>query len=231
MLIARNSITRRTIDQRLSHYSINSATSIPSKYTFVPIMIGKTISIKLTKLILGSSDVETSSLSPDTISSAPQSLSTITVDIVDPELFDPLSLANLVPSLRKDGNSQIVIKLPKDTATSAIHTAIILAGLTAESERMEEDKRVITSNYKPPKASTIAKISNIKINIDLDDNDLIDEDDLLNDFTNEHELNAPTVMEARVRDYCEGWKPCDTCTCGRKEEMEAALRNSKMQVC
>jgi len=194
-------------------------------------MTGKTISIKLTKSILGSSDVETSKLSSDTICSAPQTLSTIILDLVDAELFDPLSLANLVPSLHKDGNSQIIIKLPKDATTSAIHTSVILAGLTAESERMEEDKRVITSNYKPPKASTVAKISTVKINIDFDDNDLIDEDDLLDDFSNEQGLNAPPVMEARVRDYCEGWKPCDTCTCGRKEEMEAALRNSKMQVC
>lgn len=191
-------------------------------------MKGQTINIRLTKSISGSSDVETSTLSSNTISSAPQSLSTIIVDLVDADLFDPLSLATLIPSLQKDGSSQIIIKLPKDATTSAIHTAVVLAGLTAESERMEEDKRVITSNYKPPKASTVARISTFKINIDLDDNDLIDEDDLLNDFTNENGLNAPPVMEARKRDYCEGWKPCDNCTCGRKEEMEASFRGSKL---
>jgi len=195
-------------------------------------MTGNTIYIKLTKSTTGSSDVETSTISSDTISSALQSLSTITIDLVNAELFDPLSLATLIPTLHKDGNSQIIIKLPKDVNTSSIHTAVILAGLTPESERMEEDKRVITSNYKPPKASTVARISTFKISIpDLEDDDFIDEDDLLNDFTNENGLNAPPVMEARVRDYCEGWKPCDNCTCGRKEEMEASLRSSKMQVC
>lgn len=200
-------------------------------------MTGNTIYIKLTKTSTGSSDVETSTISSDTIPSAPQSLSAITVDLVDAELFDPLSLAALIPTLHKDGNSKIIIRSPKDANTSSIHTAVILAGLTPESERTEGDRRVITSNYRPSKASTVAKISTVKIrkvsidSTDLDDDDFIDEDDLLNDFTDENGLNAPPVMEARVRDYCEGWKPCDNCTCGRKEEMEASLRNSKLQVC
>ena len=82
--------------------------------------------------------------------------------------------------------------------------------------------------------STVAKINTVKINVvpDLeDDDDFIDKDDLLNDITSKNGLNTPPVMEARKRDYFEGWKPCDNCTCGRKEEMEAALRGSNLQVC
>jgi len=201
--------------------------------TSIHTMIDNTLNIKLTNLVSGSSDIETSMISSDIISSSSQSLTTVILDIINFELFDPLSLASIIPSLHKNGDSQIVIKLSKDANTSSIHTAIVLAGLTSESERIEEDKRVITSSYKPSNVSTVAKINTVQINVEPDledDHDLIDEDDLLNDFINKNELNSPPVMEARKRDYCEGWKPCDNCTCGRKEEMEAALRSSKLQV-
>ena len=183
-------------------------------------MTDTTVTIKLTKSISNSSEeIETSTLSQDTLSSyTPQSLSRITVEIIDADLFDLLSLASLIPSLRKDGinNSQLIIKIPKDANAASIHTAIVLAGLTAESERLEEqDIRVITSNFKPPQASTVAKISTtVKINIDLDDEDMINEDDLLIDVDG---LNAPPAMEARAKDDCDGRKPCDDCTCGRAE--------------
>jgi len=140
-----------------------------------------------------------------------------------------------VPSLTKDGTGRIIVKLSKDVDASSVHTAFALAGLTAESERMDVDAssnsvRVITSCYKPPKiASAVARISTaaksisvpIKINLgDLDEDDLIDEDDLLNDAGGMDGLglNAPKAMQARMKDDCDGRKPCDDCTCGRAEE-------------
>ena len=188
-------------------------------------MTGSIATIKLAKVVSTSSDIETSAISNETLSSyAPQSLSTLTVNIVDADIFDPLSLASVIPSLRKDGDAQVVVRLEKDADASSIHTAIVLAGLTAESERMEDNgsTRVITSNFKPPKTSTAAKINIVKINIDEDD-EFINEDDLLNDATNG--LNAPQVMEARAKDDCDGRKPCDDCTCGRADMERAAAGN------
>jgi len=91
---------------------------------------------------------------------------------------------------------------------------------------------VITSTYKPVKTSTVEKIrlppissGPVRINLDGclddDDDDLL-EDDLLNDTTNNHGngiLNAPPVVDTsnRVKDDCDGRKPCDDCTCGRAE--------------
>ncbi len=178
------------------------------------------------------------------------SYSTITVEIpasTDPSsfAFDLLSLACIVPSLSKDGNATVVIKLPKQLDASSIHTATLLAGLTAISEKTEQSAsgvamRVITSIYKPAQSSTVEKIrvpkSNttapgpaVKINIDLDlddqDDDMlngdINEDDLLNDTTNSlNGLNAPPAVDMSQRnnkDDCDGRKPCDDCTCGRAE--------------
>lgn len=195
------------------------------------------ITIRLLKNLTESTDgenvIQTSSLSKEILESSPiASLMAITVELLDVELFDALSLASLTPFLQKDGKAQLILKVPKGHKdTSSIHTGILLAGLTAESERMEGDNRVITSNYKPPQTNTsnVAKIksSAIKINLDLDDGDedlMINEDDLLNDVVNVNlGLNAPPVMEARPKssmDDCGGRKACDDCTCGRKEMEE-----------
>ena len=179
--------------------------------------------------------ISASKLSGDVLGSL-SSLSSITLELSSNFEFDPLSLASIVPSLSKDGNAKIMIKIPKDADSSSVHTAIVLSGLTAESERTEHyDEsvpiRVITSAYRPPKASTIERIRipsmkntgpAVKINIDLDDDGFLDddinEDDLLNDTTNG--LNAPAAVDTsnRTKDDCDGRKPCDDCTCGRAEQ-------------
>jgi len=190
----------------------------------------------------GEDVIQTSCLSKEILESSPiASLVTITVELLNVELFDALSLASLTPFLKKSGKAQLILKVSKDHKdTSSIHTGIILAGLTAESERTEGDNRVITSNYKPPQTNTnkIARIksSAIKINLDLDEGDedwMINEDDLLNDVVNVNlGLNAPPVMKARPKssmDDCGGRKACDDCTCGRKE-MEENNENGAVNV-
>ena len=185
--------------------------------------------------------IATPKLSDTTLALASSSFSTITLEIPSDSqssafIFDPLSLACLVPNLSKEGNAKVVMKLPKDLDASSIHTAILLAGLTAISEKTEHaasvPMRVITSTYKPTQTTTVEKIrilkSNfgpvVKINIDLDQDDLlnddINEDDLLNDTTNNlNGLNAPPAVDTseRTKDDCDGRKPCDDCTCGRAE--------------
>ncbi len=140
--------------------------------------------------------IQTSSLSNDTlkqigntntsasITPAPSSsLTSITIEIYDEALFDALSIASLIPSLRKDGNGLVIIKVKNDNSLesssslmSNIHAGIALAGLTAESESVQvrDDGgdsssiswRVITSKYKPPQvsASTVS-VARINTNI------------------------------------------------------------------
>jgi hypothetical protein len=183
----------------------------------------------LSSTVLGSSS--SSSLSEITLEVGLHSSSTTDASTF---AFDPLSLAFIVPYLTTDGNARVVIKIPKDADASSVHTAILLSGLTAESERTENavSTRVVTSLYKPTQKSTVEKIRiakgpAVKINIDLDD-DLMDggdinEDDLLNDTTNMG-LNAPPAVDISKRakdDDCGGRKPCDDCTCGRADVLRA----------
>ncbi len=218
----------------------------------------------------GTATIQTSSLSNNTlkqigntntsasITPAPSSsLTSITIEIFDEALFDALSIASLIPSLRKDGSGQVIIKVKNNknsndgnggSLMSNIHAGIALAGLTAESESVQNDDmswRVITSKYKPPQVSastvTVARINTAKkntnsvknaitINIDFEEDDLINEDDLLND-DGMGLVNAPPVMEARPKeDDCGGRKPCDNCTCGRAEaEAERAVDENNPQ--
>lgn len=161
-------------------------------------------------------------------------MSKITLAIHDVEIFDTLSLASVVPFLRKTVENhqtpEINVQVDPEQDATNVHTAIVLAGLTAQSERMETDSenkkwRVITASYKPPTSSTAAKIkvstssTPVKINIDLDDQDMIDEDELLDQDINGITLNAPPEVDIsqREKDDCDGRKPCDDCTCGRAE--------------
>eukprot|EP00557_Chaetoceros_sp_GSL56_P009264 CAMPEP_0176498462 /NCGR_PEP_ID=MMETSP0200_2-20121128/12332_1 /TAXON_ID=947934 /ORGANISM="Chaetoceros sp., Strain GSL56" /LENGTH=257 /DNA_ID=CAMNT_0017896667 /DNA_START=48 /DNA_END=824 /DNA_ORIENTATION=- len=141
------------------------------------------------------------------------------------DIFDTLSLASLTPLLSQnfENPSRLIVQLYKNVDATNVHTAITLAGLTAESEHMVDAKyRRITCYYKPPRSSTVAKINThantIKINIDLDDEDMINEEDLLNGAGSEL-LNAPPEVDMSLRDKndCDGRKPCDNCTCGRAE--------------
>lgn len=215
---------------------------------------------------IGTATIQTSSVSNDTLKqignantsasitpALSSSITSITIEIFDETLFDPLSIASLIPSLRKDGSGLVIIKVKNNnnvgsSLMSNIHAGIALAGLTAESESVQDDGiswRVITSKYKPPQVSastvSVARINTAKkntnsvkkaitINLDLDDDDLINEDDLLND-EGMGLVNAPPVMEARPKeDDCGGRKPCDNCTCGRAEaEAQTAMDENNPQ--
>jgi hypothetical protein len=191
---------------------------------------------------------ETSSITQSTLAKLsinPSSLSTITLVIQDIDIFDSLSLASLVPFLRKyiDNHKtpEIIVQVDPEQDATNVHTAILLAGLTAQSERMQHDSknrrwRAITASYKAPTSSTVAKINlrtskPVKINIDLDDQDMIDEDDLLDQDINGVSLNAPPEVDISLRDKddCDGRKPCDDCTCGRAELEELKQHGQEQQ--
>lgn len=182
--------------------------------------------IKLSKVPDPNNPYETSSLSNIDLSVIPpSSLTSLLLIINDVEIFDPLSLASLVPFLSKSiqDPSKLIIQLDKNADAANVHTAIVLAGLTAESEQTQNTTdRIITCLYKPPQHSSVAKINTsaptVKVNIDLDEEDMINEDDLLNGAGTEL-LNAPPAVDVSLREKndCDGRKPCDNCTCGRAE--------------
>ena len=196
-------------------------------------------SIKVTATPSNSNEI--SNLSPSSLaklSLAPASYTQLTLTIEELNTFDTLSLASISSLLRKDVESNVHLRVNPEQNASNLHTAILLAGLTAQSERMDDATgqkyRVITTSYKPPTMNTAAKINLpkgvndvVKINIDLDD-DMVDEDDLLNDAGG---LNAPPEvdMDARAKGDCDGRKPCDDCTCGRREEWEAEQNGEEKQ--
>jgi len=86
----------------------------------------------------------------------PQSiiLTSITVHIHDVQQYDPLSLASLMPILRKDGQGIVHLHyhtgVQHDTLTSTkAQTSMMLAGLTPESElRESNDCRIFTARLK-----------------------------------------------------------------------------------
>ena len=193
-----------------------------------------TVSIELTTNPNPSKEqnvIQTSNLSSNTL---PTSLvNTINISISSLSLFDPLSLSFLIPSLITDGSGKIVIEFPKSesqTGASKVHTSIVLAGLTAQSEKIvrkeiSEGETIeyisLTAVYKPV-ATTVGKVT-LHLNDGQDDDDeLIDEDDLLlNPLPG---LNMPEDRPAGTKDDCDGRKPCDNCTCGRAER-EAVMSN------
>jgi hypothetical protein len=195
------------------------------------------LTIKLTKTPVPNNPYDTSSLSNIDLSVIPlASVTTLELIIEDADIFDPLSLASLVPFLSKSHQdpSKLIIRLDKNADAASIHTAIVLAGLTAESEQTQNAKdRIITCYYKPPRSSSVAKINThaahaVKINIDLDDEDMINEDDLLNGAGSEL-LNPPPEVDISLREKndCDGRKPCDNCTCGRAEREQENQGHTK----
>lgn len=145
-------------------------------------------------------NIVTNQLTKDTIPSKYIPVSTIHINIESSTFlasnYDPLSLASLIPSLRKDGMGQItfhVLNNNNSTSTSAsnetktdsadavqvekidtspLHTSIMLAGLISQSEQINREEQTcsITAIYKPKtKHSTSASISiRKKITINLD---------------------------------------------------------------
>lgn len=192
------------------------------------------LTLSITKAPSSNNPYETASLSNLRLPIPNASVTNLEIILHDPDIFDPLSLASVVPFLAKNSQnpSKVIIQLAKDVDASNVHTAIVLAGLVAESEQVRDARdRIITCYYKPPLSSTVAKINtnlnSVKINIDLDDEDVINEDDLMNDLNNDL-LNAPPEIDISLRDKndCDGRKPCDNCTCGRAEREQQEQENS-----
>lgn len=162
------------------------------------------------------------------------------------DLFDPLALAHLVPTLQST-NGTLSIQVitsnsnnPEPPNLQVINTAFLLAGLMPQSELkdIESGSRILTAMTKEEKKSTAASIRINKpkpvlikaslndLNGDDEDDDdlLIDEDDLLGDVGGGHSNSflapPPTIdMEQRkaALDDCGGRKACDDCTCGRAD--------------
>lgn len=168
--------------------------------------------------------IQTSNLSSTTIPSS-SLVNTINLSISSLSLYDPLSLSFLIPSLISNGSGKVVIEYPKfesPTGASSVHPSMVLAGLTAQSEKIVRKQNSdgesiefvsITAVYKPV-ATTVGKVT-LNLNDDQDDNEFIDEDDLL--LNPVPGLNMPEERPAGVKDDCDGRKPCDNCTCGRAE--------------
>jgi len=94
-------------------------------------------------------------------------LTTITVHIHDVQQYDPLSLASLMPILRKDGQGIVHLHyhtgVKDDTTTSTkAQTSMILAGLTPESELRESNEcRIFTARLKRKKNNGGRKIGSL----------------------------------------------------------------------
>jgi hypothetical protein len=112
-------------------------------------------------------EIYTTKLTSDTISSSSRPnpginpIDKITINIESIDVYDPLSLASLIPSLRStastgstpNGHGQIILQIPSNEAdkiTPILHTSIALAGLTPQSEKKNDDgsKIIITTIYK-----------------------------------------------------------------------------------
>jgi Cytokine-induced anti-apoptosis inhibitor 1, Fe-S biogenesis len=146
--------------------------------------------------------------------------------------YNPMDLAALCNHLSSASDSSISVQvLEAGSASSAqlqrIHNSFLLAGLIGVSERIDADgKRVFTAARR--KVVVTAEPLN-RNTVTLTDNDLIDEDDLLTDISNQG-LLAPPSMEAKASknaDDCGGREPCDDCTCGRSSEKAASVSQPK----
>ena len=156
-------------------------------------------------------------------------------------MYNPMELANWAPflspssvvSIRVRGANRGKIDL------QPINTSFLLAGLIGASERREPDgSRVLTATKRKfaPRVGAAPlrkKKPVVTLNLDnfgMDDDDdvdhdnetdMIDEDGLLEDDL----LAPPPAVNARSSkndgDKSAGRKPCENCSCGRKEIWEA----------
>lgn len=156
-------------------------------------------------------------------------------------IYNPMELANWAPFLSPSSVVSIQVRGANQGKIDLqpINTSFLLAGLIGASERREPDgSRVLTATKRKfaPRvgAAPIRKKKPVvTLNLDsfgLDDDDgdndsnsnadLIDEDGLLEDDL----LAPPPAMNANSAkddDDSAGRKPCDNCSCGRKEIWEA----------
>jgi len=180
------------------------------------------------------------------------SLDSIAIHVSSPisSHYDPLALATLISSLTQDGSGTVSVHINSnnnnnsnnnhDTSDDlkAVNMSFLLSSLHAESERKQNNERVLVARLKAKSTSTKhnntapvrTMLSRPKITLNLDDDDdeydedddaLINEDDLLDPTL----LAPPPFVDQQARaaaaaDDCGGRKACDDCTCGRKEQEE-----------
>jgi len=159
-------------------------------------------------------------------------------------IYNPMELANWAPFLSPSSVVSIQVRGANQGKIDLqpINTSFLLAGLIGASERREPDgSRVLTATkrrfaprvgaapLRKKKAVVTLNLDNFGLDDDDDDDDnddyndeadLIDEDGLLEDDL----LAPPPVMNARSSkndDKGAGRKPCENCSCGRKEIWEA----------
>ena len=143
-------------------------------------------------------------------------------DLVKPEVYNPMELANWIAVLTP--TASVAIQVVGDCQDlQPVHTSFLLAGLASASERRTADgSRILTAKRKPATAAAAIPLKKVNQNVvtvslndGVDDDDMINEDDLLDDNV----LAPPPAIGARTAgDDCDGRKPCDNCTCGRAEE-------------
>jgi len=182
------------------------------------------------------------------------SLDSIAIHVSSPisSHYDPLALATLISSLTQDGSGTVSVHINNnnnnnnsnsnnnhDTSDDlkAVNMSFLLSSLHAESERKQNNERVLVARLKAKSTSTKhnntapvrTMLSRPKITLNLDDDDEYDEDD--DALINEDDLLDPTLLApppfvdqqaraAAAADDCGGRKACDDCTCGRKEQEE-----------
>lgn len=166
-------------------------------------------------------------------------------DLTNPQIFNPMELANWVQLLTDDASVaiQVVGNEGGETNFQPVHTSFLLSGLAVSTERKLPDgsrvftaKRKVTKTVSAPLRSNTAAAAaaattasqrrqsptstvTISLNDDDDDDDknaMIDEDALLEDDT----LLAPPPAMSATRtagDDCDGREPCENCTCGRAD--------------
>jgi len=148
-------------------------------------------------------------------------------------VYNPMELANWAPFLSPTSVVSIQVQGANKGKIDLqpINTSFLLAGLIGASERREADgSRILTatkrkSTQKVGAAPLRKKKNVITLNLDnfgLDDDDdgdadMIDEDVLLED----NMLAPPPARDTTKDNDGAGRKPCENCSCGRREIYEA----------